>query len=290
VAKDQLLARIECDDIAAEIAQRTAEQAAAAAVLERLNNGNRLEDIAAGAADLALSEARSVEAEAAKNRASTLVPKGGASLSQALTAERDARMASAQVKIAESRLALLKAGPRVEEIAEAKARLQAMQHTIAVAGARLRKCEIRSPVDATVLKKYMSKGELVSIYNPKPIFLLAPTDRYRVRAEVDENDISSVQLGQPVTVVVAPPSDRRIPGKVVEIGNSMGRRQILTNDPAEKSDRDVLEIVVDVESDARALPIGLRVAVLFQGATQHAMKKMIRQRGGGGPDVAVPER
>jgi hypothetical protein len=53
----------------------------------------------------------------------------------------------------------------------------------------------------------------------------------------------------------------------------MGRRQILTNDPAEKSDRDVLEIVVDVESDASALPIGLRVAVLFQGVTQHAMKK-----------------
>jgi multidrug efflux pump subunit AcrA (membrane-fusion protein) len=33
VAKDQLLARIECDDIAAEIAQRTAEQAAVSRVM-----------------------------------------------------------------------------------------------------------------------------------------------------------------------------------------------------------------------------------------------------------------
>jgi hypothetical protein len=43
----------------------------------------------------------------------------------------------------------------------------------------------------------------------------------------------------------------------------MGRKKVRTGDPAEKSDRDVLEVLVDlVETDAR-LVIGLRVTVQF---------------------------
>jgi hypothetical protein len=43
----------------------------------------------------------------------------------------------------------------------------------------------------------------------------------------------------------------------------MGRRQILTSDPADKSDRDVMEVVVDLKNRPDGLPIGLRVSVLF---------------------------
>jgi hypothetical protein len=47
------------------------------------------------------------------------------------------------------------------------------------------------------------------------------------------------RLGQTVTIVVDPPSGRRLSGTVVEIGKMMGRRQILTAEAADKSDRDV---------------------------------------------------
>jgi hypothetical protein len=43
----------------------------------------------------------------------------------------------------------------------------------------------------------------------------------------------------------------------------MGRRQILTSDPADKSDRDVMEGIIDLESKPEYLPIGLRVSVIF---------------------------
>jgi hypothetical protein len=52
-------------------------------------------------------------------------------------------MSAAQVLAAQNRLTLLKAGPRVEEIAEAKAREEASERSIEVAKARLAKCEIR---------------------------------------------------------------------------------------------------------------------------------------------------
>jgi hypothetical protein len=43
----------------------------------------------------------------------------------------------------------------------------------------------------------------------------------------------------------------------------MGRRQILTSDPADKSDRDVMEVLVDLDGLPENLPIGLRVSVIF---------------------------
>jgi multidrug resistance efflux pump len=264
VVKDQLLARIECNDIAAEVPQRIAERAVAVAVLEKLENGNRSEDIAAAEADLQLGKARLLEAEATNKRTLALSQVSAASRAQAELAERDANIASAQVRIAENKLALMKAGPRREEIAEAKARVESASHLVDATKAQLAKCDIRSPIAGTVLRKFVSEGELVSIYSPRAIFSLAKLDRYRVRAEVDENDVERVQIGQAVTVIVDPPSGRRLSGTVVELGKLMGRRQILSTDAADKSDRDVMEVMVDLHDEGPPLPVGLRVAVIFE--------------------------
>ena len=44
----------------------------------------------------------------------------------------------------------------------------------------------------------------------------------------------------------------------------MGRRKILTTDPADKSDRDVREVMIDLlPENMENIPIGLRVSVLF---------------------------
>jgi hypothetical protein len=43
----------------------------------------------------------------------------------------------------------------------------------------------------------------------------------------------------------------------------MGRKTIATGDPSDKSDRDILEAVIDLDDNTRPLPIGLRVTVQF---------------------------
>jgi len=43
----------------------------------------------------------------------------------------------------------------------------------------------------------------------------------------------------------------------------MGRKSISTGDPSDKSDRDVLEAVIDLKDSTQQLPIGLRVTVQF---------------------------
>jgi hypothetical protein len=38
---------------------------------------------------------------------------------------------------------------------------------------------------------------------------------------------------------------------------------VLTGDPADKSDRDILEVIAQLDHAANALPVGLRVTVEF---------------------------
>jgi len=57
--------------------------------------------------------------------------------------------------------------------------------------------------------------------------------------------------------------EKRFRGKVSDIGALMGRKKVRTGDPAEKSDRDVLEVLVDLDETDKRLAVGLRVTVRF---------------------------
>jgi multidrug resistance efflux pump len=262
VAAGQLLVHIACDDIAARLETQRAEYEAAVAFHRKLVDGPRPEEIDIAQSEVKLAEARLAETELRLTRSRSLV---GDAISRAAydAAERDMRMAAAQLDVSRSRLRLLQAGTREEELTEAIARMLAARDAVLATQAELAKYDIRSPVDGIVLRKYVSKGELVSLFFPKPLITVVELRNYRVRAEVDEHDVPHVRLGQNADVVVSADAPRRIRGHVVRLAPVMGRRQILTSDPADKSDRDVMEVLVEVDEMPETLPIGLRVSVLF---------------------------
>jgi len=263
VAAGQVLVRIACRDVEAQLAARTAEHEAAQAFHRKLVNGPRREDIDIAEAELKLAEARHTEAQIRVTRSTRLVDSNAVSQAIRDTNDRDARMAAAQRDAARHRVALLKAGTREEELAEAQAKMHAARHAVAVTGAELAKCDVKSPVDGIVLRKHVSEGEVISLFYPKPLVTVAETRSYRVRAEVDEHDVPRVRVGAPVDVVVNSARQTRLRGRVTSTAPVMGRRQILTTDPADKSDRDVMEVVIDLDAKPENLPIGLRVSVLF---------------------------
>jgi hypothetical protein len=43
----------------------------------------------------------------------------------------------------------------------------------------------------------------------------------------------------------------------------MGRKSVLSGDPAEKADRDILEVIIELDHSANELPVGLRVTAQF---------------------------
>jgi len=259
----QPLVRILCDDQKARFAQRVAERQATDAYYRKLVNGARKEEREIAQDELTLSEARLAEAQARLNRSTALTQTNSVSVSVRDVDDRDARVARAQREVAQMRVALIQAGTREEELAEAKARDVAAGQAIDVAKAELEKCEVKSPVTGVVLRKNVSEGELVSLFYPKPLLIVSETQSYRIRAEVDENDVANIKLGQSADVIVFAKNQLRLRGKVSRIAPVMGRRQILTADPADKSDRDVIEVFLALETKPDRVPIGLRVSVLF---------------------------
>jgi HlyD family secretion protein len=263
VSAGQLLMRIACQVVEAQLAARVAEHDAAEALHRKLVNGARPEEIDIAQAELRLAEARLSEAQVRVTRSATLFERSAVSQATRDIDERDVRVAAAQLESARLRLRLLKAGTREEELAEAKAKMVAAGHLIEVTKSELSKCDVKSPVAGLVLRKHVSEGELVSLFYPKPLLTIAETRIYRVRAEVDEHDLPRIKLGQNVEIVVNASDRSRLRGRVASIAPVMGRRQILTSDPADKSDRDVMEVIVDLDSKPEHLPIGLRVSVIF---------------------------
>jgi multidrug resistance efflux pump len=173
VDRGQLIAQLDCRPLQKEIEFRAASLAAADAALERVRNGPRPEEIAIAEAGVGVGKARAEEALAALERADAL--KAGVTITEAqvLAVQRDSRIADALLMDAHKKLALLRAGSRSEDIAEAKARRDAAAAYLEEGGADLDQCSVHAPAAGTI-QIVATIGQLVSIYAPTPIALLTP--------------------------------------------------------------------------------------------------------------------
>ena len=122
VATGQVLLELDCEPLHKEIAVRKANLDAAEAAYERTVNGPRPEEIAIGEAGLGVAVARADEARAALDRAHAMEVGVAITVAQLLVVERDSRVADAILMDARKKLALLNAGSRAEDIAEARAK------------------------------------------------------------------------------------------------------------------------------------------------------------------------
>jgi HlyD family secretion protein len=67
--------------------------------------------------------------------------------------------------------------------------------------------------------------------------------------DVDERDIARVKPGATAYVTADAFGSRHFTGKVVEIGRRFGRKNIRTDDPVEKNDTKILEVVIELDSN-----------------------------------------
>jgi HlyD family secretion protein len=86
-----------------------------------------------------------------------------------------------------------------------------LQHQIAQLRDQLQKCRITVPATGVVLTKFAEPGEVTSV--GKPLFKTADLDNMILRAYISGGQLSSVQLGQEVTVSVDGPDGQRLSRK-----------------------------------------------------------------------------
>ena len=163
-----------------------------------------------------------------------------------------------------------------DDIREAQANLQAQRAAVATAQAALEEARynleltiIRAPSDGRIARRYANPGAGASTLNVSNMFDLEPVAPRIVRAEIAESSLPHVAIGQ--AVQIAPESDptKIYKGKVIRRAAVFGARKLQSDDPTERADDRVVEVVVS--ADTAPFLIGQRVLVKFMRDSGQAL-------------------
>lgn len=262
VHRGELLAVLENSDLKAQLLAAEATVNERDAELSRIINGARSEERAEAWSAVTEADATLENLRGEAQRRIDLLAKDEISREEYERADRSFRVAAARSEGAHHHFELVNSPARDEDKARAEASLRWARTQVAEAVARLQKTEIRSPMTAVVLKQHLKTGENVSPSPEMPIFTLGDTSRLRVRADVDESDIAKIRLGQPARVKADAFHDQFFTGHVVKISQSLGKKNVRSDRAAERFDRDILEVLIELD-DNSMLRSGLRVDVFL---------------------------
>lgn len=162
-----------------------------------------------------------------------------------------------------------------DAVRQAQANLDAQQAAIATAQAKLDEARyneeltiIRAPVDGRIVRRYANPGAGASTLNVSNMFDLEPNSERIVRAEITEGALPYVTVGQAVRMSPEGEPSKVFTGKVLREAPVFGARKLQSDDPAERTDERVVEVVVS--ADQAPFLIGQRVLVKFMRGPQEA--------------------
>ena len=149
-----------------------------------------------------------------------------------------------------------------------EATLTSQEAAVAVAKAQLDQAKygleqtiVRAPVDGRIVRRYAAPGVGASTLNVTPMFDLEPAGQRIVRAEVSESALPFVAVGETVQIVPESDQSKTFDGKVLRRAPVFGARKLQSDDPSERTDERVVEVVVS--ADQAPFLIGQRVLVKF---------------------------
>lgn len=258
VRRGQVVAVLENGDFSARVLLARSQVKEREAVLARLRNGSRTEE--RREADALVREAKATVdiAGAERERRRVLLARGAVSRSEYDLAERDWLTAKARLEAVKERAAVVHTATRAEDILRAEAELATAQAHLSEALAMLEKTIVRAPMDGRILRKIRKAGESVSANGTTPIVSIGDLSQLRVRVDVDETDVAGLREGMRAFVKAEAYGDRQFTGRVIRIGQALGRKNVRTDEPTERVDRKILETLVALDAD-QTLPVGLRV-------------------------------
>jgi HlyD family secretion protein len=245
-----------------------------------------LASLSSSQARLAQAEARLIESELSYKRANTLYKQDAIPVSDYETAQASFKVSQAEVKAAQFAV-------------------KSAEASVAEAQEQLVKTKIYAPMDGTVSRLNVEKGERVvgtNMYAGTEMLVIANLNLMEVKVDVNENDIVRVSLNDTALVEVDAYMGRKFKGIVSEIANSAnvvgGSTDQVTNFDVkilllEESYKDLMDTIpgkkypfrpgmsatVDIQTETRKDVI----SVPIQAVTTRTLK------GNGKPQTTEPE-
>lgn len=245
VTKGQVICVLDNGELQAQLQNALANVKQAKARLQELKTGARAQELQE--AEAMIKQMQAAYDESAKNlkRQQELFDQHAIPQAQLDMARMQSDMDKQRLEAAKQRLSLLETGPKKESIHAAQAGVAAAQAGVTLARENLENSIIRAPITGEVIVKYKENGEMIS--PGVPILRLADKSNVYVRAEVDESDIGWLKLEQKVVITSDAYPDKTYRGEVTFIGESIGKREIVPEDPTKISDAKVLDVKVLLE-------------------------------------------
>lgn len=193
VTAGQPLATLRTERLEAQMAETRAQMEALQEVVKRLEAGTRSQQIDQARAEVQAAKTRVANAEQTYRRLYTTSGTGVTSAQDVDNARTQLAVERAQLEVREKALNLALEGPRKEEIAEARNRLQAAQAGLALLDIRLKDMTLEAPSDGVIQNRILEPGEMAG--PSRPVFTLALTNPKWVRAYVPEPDLGRIVQG-----------------------------------------------------------------------------------------------
>jgi HlyD family secretion protein len=259
VEKGAPLVQLDNDAERASYEASEGDYAVAQAEYARAARGLRREDVDAVIADTDSTKARASISTSTLDRVETLSKSGSATPDELDRARNQANADKSAVLAAEARKRAALAGSRAEDVMVAAARVKAAGARREQAKATLERLTVKAPIAGKVLQVRYRAGEYFNPLGAESLVVMGDTSKLRVRMDVDERDIAGIEVGSTAFATAIALPGKRFEGKVVETGRRMGRKNIRTDDPVERIDTKILEVVVELNSTEGLLLPGLRV-------------------------------
>ncbi len=134
---------------------------------------------------------------------------------------------------------------------------------LGVAFAALDKTRVRAPRDGVILQSLKTEGDMASATLEDVLFTMGDISRLRVRAEIDENDITNISAGQRVVVRSDAFANWDIAGVVAHIGVNARARTLAAQRAIVTPKDNAIDVIVELDAATPLVP-GMRVDVFFK--------------------------
>lgn len=127
----------------------------------------------------------------------------------------------------------------------------------------IERTRVRAPANGTILNVWARVGEMASPSPDAALLLFGDISSLRVRAEVEERDVTKIRMGQRAVVRADGYPDKDFEGVVTQIAPALGSPRIATRGPRRPNDVEVLEVLISLDGTP-PLMTGMRVDVFFR--------------------------
>ncbi len=258
------LFRIDDRHLKAQLAVAEAELGSAKALLARLENQPRPEELPPSLAKVQAATAKTARLQDDFERAKRLIGTAAIAREEYVTRHLTYEAAVHEQAQAQKEYDLLKAGAWKPDLAIAEAKVKEAHAKVEQLKTEIGRATVVAPVDGVVLQVNVRPGERISELETKPLMVLGDIRTFHVRVDVDERDIPRFQPGAQALAYPRGETTWELKLRFVRVEPFAIPKKSLSGENTERVDTRVLQVIYAIELGEAHVYVGQQVDVFIR--------------------------